>query len=222
MQDAMFISNSSTGLTQKSFLEIFANKRVLVCSVNNPHNRVTQVYMKYLSRLLKKIKNYNIDAIYTINSFDLWSIPVVEKFFPQLVPLVNQDCKFVEYLLHMYNKDTSYTARFLSEFWEYQVLLNNGVVEYFAQSCTENLKIKLKESFYHLRSQSSKDNSGGKKQTIKMYQEMLARSVQTPHVLLRQPEFANSTKLTRSIRYQNLWPAQNLLDYLERQSPSMK
>ena len=222
MNDAMFTLNLSSGLTQKSFSEIFTNKRVLVCTVNNPHNRVTQVYMKYLSRLLKKIKYYNIDAIYTINSFDLWSIPIVEKFFPQLVPLVNHDCKFVEYLLSIYNKHTSHSTKFLSEFWEYQVLLNNGVIEYFQQSSTENLENKVKESFYRLRSKWSGLDPIEKNSLLIMYKKILDMSRQVPQLVLRQPELYSNSNFSRSIRYQYLWPASNLLAYLEKQSPSIK
>jgi hypothetical protein len=217
MEQAIFEHHSHDRLVNTSFSELFGKDRVLVCSANNPHNRVTQVYLKYLERLQKRLRQHHISRIYVINSFDRWTIPVVEQFFPTLTPVINQDRVFVQTLIDRYNPCSRWSTEFLAEFWEYQVLLSDGQIEHFQHSDTENLDDKILQGarlmIDHMRRSSVKH-----KQQLLYEQRMLrVQAREHPDLVLRQPEFYGDTDFTRHIRYQGLWPAVNLLQSLALQ-----
>ena len=221
MKHAIFQKNINGQLVEISFKELFAEGRVLICSVNNPCNRITQVYMKYLQRLGKKLKTHNIDRIYVINSFDVWTIPVVEKFFPRLIPIVNKDRVFVQYLINTYNKQSRWDLAFLAEFWEYQVLLCQGEIEHFCHSPTENLELKILDSFKCMLPKLRWVRAEKKKMWLKKMSTLYAMSKEKPHLVLRQPEFYGDTDFTRHIRYQGLWPNNTLLEFLGDRSTAV-
>ena len=54
MHDAIFLGLKNNQLIETLGADFFRGKRMLFCTVNNPHQRVTQVYCKYLARLKKK------------------------------------------------------------------------------------------------------------------------------------------------------------------------
>ena len=135
MHDAIFLGLKNNQLIETLGADFFRGKRMLFCTVNNPHQRVTQVYCKYLARLKKKIFKYGIEQIHTINFFDIWSIAIVNDFFPSLTPLVNKDLKFISHIKNLYNLESRWPLEFLAEFWEFQILINNGEIEFFSQYC---------------------------------------------------------------------------------------
>lgn len=214
MSQAIFKRNINGQLQDCSYHDLFAGRRVLVCSVNNPHNRVTQVYMKYLQQLAQQIQEHRVDCVYTINSFDIWSIPIVEKFFPGLVPVVNQDRRFVGDLISSHNNASKWSELFLAEFWEYQVLLEDGHEEWFAHSDTENMEAKVTQAWRLSKSRWDRVDSDKRLELLYMQRQLQEQVRQDPQLVLRQPEFYWDTEFTRNIRYQGLWPSTQLLSHL--------
>lgn len=222
MDDAIFTCCYNDQLTDTPAVDLFRDKRILVCTVNTPHHRITQVYCKYLEKLKKKISKYNIENIYTINFNDPWCFAVINDFFPTLTPLLNRDLKFLYQLKNIYNSDSKWSIEFLSEVWEFQVLVNNGKIEFFNQSDTKDIAYKIVRACKNTRDQGRNRDSQYKKDLPYYFSNVLSMSKKNPSLILRQPGFYDDVVFSRSIRYQNLWPAQNLLDYLERQPTSIK
>lgn len=210
MQQAIFEKNSHDRLTRVTFDQLFSQDRVLVCSANNPHNRVTQVYLKHLERLQKKLRPMGISRIYVINSFDRWLIAVVEKFFPTLTALFNPDRLFVGELIDRHNAHSRWSRDFLAEFWEYQVVLSAGRIEHFAHSATEDLTGKVLEGIGLMRPRMRALTQEGKSEMLYRQNTLRLHAQHTPDLVLRQPEFFGDTNFTRHIRYQGLWPNESL------------
>ena len=213
MHDSIFLGLKNNQLIETLGADFFRGKRMLFCTVNNPHQRVTQVYCKYLARLKKKIFKYGIEQIHTINFFDIWSIAIVNDIFPSLTPLVNKDLKFISHIKNLYNLESRWPLEFLAEFWEFQILINNGEIEFFSQSSTENIEYKIASA---CKENINKAGDLDKNSKLYYFGSILHKAKSTPSLILRQAEFYDNIIISRSIRYNSLWPATALLHHLEK------
>jgi peroxiredoxin len=120
--------------------DLFSNKRVLVCSVTRPYEFLTEKYIQKLTDEMPWYKQNGIDEVYLINSADgKLVLSIMQSSWPQLPGLYDHDFNFVKELKTYTNNEES--VEFLSRFWNYQVLINNGSVEqFYAQPTRDYIK----------------------------------------------------------------------------------
>jgi len=144
MKNIVLKTYKEDSIITSSFEELFQNKRILICSIHLPHNKLTHAYLKELTACQKKYKNYGIEKIYIIDSYnDLWSVPTLDSFFPDLMIVLDFNKQFISYLKEEFKKQQS--VEFLSKNWNYQLLLNDCKIEQFYEQPTENRLEDLKK-----------------------------------------------------------------------------
>jgi hypothetical protein len=196
--------------------ELFQNKRILICSIHLPHNKLTHAYLKELTACQIKYKDYGIEKIYIIDSYeDLWSIPVLNSFFPALGIVLDNNKQFVNYLKEEFKKQRS--TEFLSKNWSYQLLLNNCKIEQFYEQPTENRlddlkKYLIRKHYLHYI----------KEKSYKVPPPFTAETYNISSKIFNQNEelvfnSRNNAGINRkTIWYYNLWPNVELENYLEK------
>jgi len=124
MQDISFSCLENDHICRSTYHELFGNKRILFCSSSRPHVRLTQLYLKHLTRCKKKYKEYNIDNIVIVDSTDnTWNLPVVSTFHPALFPILDDKQELLSFFAKQCNK--SEPIDFLKIYWRYQILVDN-------------------------------------------------------------------------------------------------
>jgi peroxiredoxin len=186
--------------------KLFKDKRILICSIHLPHNKLTHAYLKELTSCQEKYKNKGIEKIYIIDSYnDFWSMPIIDSFFPELTIVIDNNKQFINYLKDELNKEQP--IEFLTKSWTYQLLLNNCKVEQFYEQPTEGRLADLKK--YLMREHYAK---------LKNNKDPLPFSM--PYFLNHEENLIfNSTNQMGVSRkknmYYNIWPNLKLEKYLE-------
>lgn len=194
--------------------ELFQNKRILICSIHLPHNKLTHAYLKELTTCQIKYKDYGIEKIYIIDSYeDLWSIPVLNSFFPEFEIILDNDKQFVSYLKEEFKKQQ--TIEFLSKNWSYQLLLNNCEIEKFYEQPTENRLNDLKKHLMYQHYLNSKNKSDKIPPfTTDMYYISSNFLKNNEELIFNSRNNAGINRKT--IWYYNLWPNLKLENYLKK------
>lgn len=206
MKNIILNTWEENSIVSASIEKLFKNKRILICSIHLPHNKLTHSYLKELSTCQKKYKKYGIEKIYIIDSYnDLWSIPVIDSFFPDLTIVLDNNKQFLNYLKKKFEKQQS--IDFLSKNWSYQLLLNDCKVEQFYEQPTERRLDDLRS--YLMREHYSKIKNSKNRMPFTM-----------PTFLTHEENLIfnsrNNAGLNRkTIWYYNLWPNTKLKEYLE-------
>lgn len=194
--------------------ELFQNKRILICSIHLPHNKLTHAYLKELTTCQIKYKDYGIEKIYIIDSYeDLWSIPVLNSFFPEFEIILDNDKQFISYLKEEFKKQQ--TIEFLSKNWSYQLLLNNCEIEKFYEQPTENRLNDLKKHLMYQHYLNSKNKSDKIPPfTTDMYYISSNFLKNNEELIFNSRNNAGINRKT--IWYYNLWPNLKLENYLKK------
>jgi hypothetical protein len=208
MENITFKLLKDNNLVTDSAKELLKNKRVLLCSIHLPHNKLTHSYLKELTKCQKEYKKYGIDNICIIDSCqDHWSIPVIESFFPNLIVFLDYNKEFINFLKTTFYKSQS--IEFLSKNWSYQLLLNNLMIEKFYEQPTENRLENLKKYYMKEHYFKYKNNDIIKKYFILPW---FLRSNNEELVFNSR----NNLGLNRQkIFYYNIWPNTELEKYLQ-------
>jgi hypothetical protein len=207
MENTTFTLLKDNNLITSSAKELLENKRVLLCSIHLPHNKLTHFYLRELSKCQTEYKKYGIDKICVIDSYqDYWSIPVIESFFPDLTIFLDYNKEFINFLKTKFNKSQS--VEFLSENWSYQILINNLTIEKFYEQPIENRlenlkKYYMKEYYTDLKNKSVKNDFFILPWFIKHNEDLVFNS---------RNEVGDHRK---KVFYYNIWPNKELEKYLK-------
>lgn len=185
--------------------DVLKDKRVLICSIQFPHTKITHLYLKHLSECYELYKKYQIDQIFIIDSHnDFWSLAVVNAFFPKLKIILDYDKKFISFLKNKFDKKES--IFFLSKNWSYQLLLNNLNIEQFYEQPTEDRIKNIKKWLM-----KNSKNFISKKLNIELIKNCLSES----EYLTFNTRSARSNFHNKIFFYHDLWPNKKLEEYLQ-------
>jgi hypothetical protein len=140
-EDCRFNTYDGTTISEVSFNNIFANRRVLICS--STQSRQAWSYYIDLAMAAESYKLLGVDEVYILSE-SLWTHAFLNEHSP-LPSLSDIDNNFLTQLQALQNK-THQDIDFLSKNWAFQILINNGQIEQFYDQPTENyLKSMLKD-----------------------------------------------------------------------------
>ena len=217
MEDITFKILKDNELVSVDSSEIFLNKRVLLCSITAPHQIGPVHYLKHLEECQKKYKKYGIDNVYITNASHLfdnkWLIAYVNSFFPELIPIVDYEGKFNNYLKKNLN--------LYKEYNQYQILINNGEIENVYT--TEEEDFVGYTEYFKLLTYIEKNIEKISKIEIKKYkskkQDILTLGA---NMLISSLKNKNKTRtdadlqivIAKAFFYNSLWPNTKLEKYL--------
>jgi hypothetical protein len=138
MEDISFSIYQNNKLQTITLQDLALNKRVLICSAVRISQHVTNLYIDEIIKQIPFYRANGIDEVHiVISNSGKFGLVRLEKLFPNIVTLLDNDLDFVTWIQQQVNKITP-DIDALSKYWSYQVLLNNGQVEQFYEQPTEN------------------------------------------------------------------------------------
>ena len=217
IEDIKFKLLAGDQIVTSSLDKLISNKRVLFCSISSPHSKLTHAYLKELVQCQERYNEYGIDKICLIDSYnDLWSLPIVQSFFPQLTVFLDHDKTLINFLKKTFLKSQS--SEFLVNNWRYQLLLNDKKIEKFYDQPTEHRaeelkKYLMKQQFIKLKKNNNKELLSGFSlpNFLKQSEELIFNSIDA---IGSQSATARLPKKT--IFYYNIWPNLELEEYLKK------
>jgi peroxiredoxin len=125
--------------------DLFAGRRILICSITRNPQVFLQDYIKELTALEEVYKTAGVDQIYLIANEGIGFISLCHRL-TTLGRLSDINREFTAYLNTLVNTNNR-DAAFLAKFWNYQVLITDGAVEQISQQPLDNyLATMLKET----------------------------------------------------------------------------
>ena len=220
MEDITFKILKDNELASVNSSEIFLNKRILLCSITEPHEKIPALYLRHLEECQKTYKKYGIDDVYIINtsySFDnKWLLAYVDSFFPKLIPIVDHEAKFNNYLKETLN---SY-----KEHNQYQLLINNGEIESFYTTeeedflgYTEYLKLLkyIEKNIEKISKIEIKKYKSKKQDILTLGANMLISSLKNKNKNKTYNHLDLQMVIAKAFFYNSLWPNKKLEEYLQ-------
>lgn len=217
MEDITFKILKDDELVSVTSSEIFLNKRVLLCSITAPHQNSPIHYLKHLEECQKKYKKYGIDNVYVTNLSYLfdnkWLIAYVNSFFPELIPIVDYEAKFNNYLKKNLNSYKEYN--------QYQILINNREIEnvYTTKEedllgYTEYLKFLkyIEKNIEKISNIEIKKYKSKKQNILTLGANMLISSLKNKNKTYNNSDL--QIVIDRAFFYNSLWPNTKLEEYL--------
>ena len=116
--------------------DLLENKRVLFCSVTRLNDKMTYGYLDYLSDQQERYRSMGIEIVVICSSHGLMPLVQYERRNPTLCCVCDVNNEFVTMLSSLVKKKLD--QAFLSKYWNYQALFNNGELEHFAEQPTED------------------------------------------------------------------------------------
>lgn len=215
IEDINFRLLADDQIVTSSLDKLISNKRVLFCSISSPHSKLTHAYLKELVQCQERYKEYRIDNICLIDSCnDMWSLPIVQSFFPQLTIFVDYERTLINFLKKVFSKSES--VEFLANNWRYQLLINDKLIENFYEQPTKNRseelkKYLMKQHFNKLKAHTKKDFLPGFSlpKFLKQNEELVFNSIDSTGSLSHTAQISK-----KIIFYYNIWPNLQLEKYL--------
>ena len=191
-----------------TYQDLFANRRVLICSVTRPLTDLGRQYIQHLIQKKHYYADHGVDDVYIINSADgKFVLARFEANHPELVALYDNDGKFVEYLKEKMNKQQSLNV--LLRYWSYQALISDGELEKFYEQPTEKYIKNIVESGYKL-------NMGNHKLYATQPESVMLHRPQlrAPEQYYEESNISDKNLVTGAVLYYKLWPNKALESYL--------
>jgi len=211
MENIVFSFYQDKKIQQITCRDLLRNKRVLVCSITRPFDRIATQYSEYLATKLAFYANSGIDAVYFVNStHGLYYLSVypIRVDGSKIDLLVDPSKTWVAYAKQLFSK--SQDVDFLSKFWNYQVLFNNGEIEHFTESSLDD----------PLREATKFINPKEIKWVAKEY------ITEDPKLVVWRPSLLMTSQkqipVFQAIYYQNVWPNPKLDKYLVDTNTAIK
>jgi peroxiredoxin len=124
-----------------SWEEVFAGRRVLICSLNRLGFCFIQNYTRDIVLYSEMYKLLGIDQVYFLTKSGLPYATLTNR--DQGLPcLGDYNSEFLVYLDKLVNK-TEHPVTHLSSFWTFQALINDGEVEQITQQPLENYLVTM-------------------------------------------------------------------------------
>lgn len=125
--------------------DLFANRRILICSITRPALCFTQTYIRNIELYSSMYKLLGVDEVY----FMIYSKPLLHSLTHRVhvMPILSDySDEYITWLNAKTNNSTQ-DINFLKHYWSYQVLINDGEVEQITQQPIKNyLTTMLKET----------------------------------------------------------------------------
>jgi peroxiredoxin len=223
MKDISFKIFHNDEIQEIKAVDLFAGKKLLICSIKYIMGKgVPNVYLKHLNELKLKYKKYGVDEIYVVNSSDqIFFLPKVTAFFPNLIPLLDQDKKFYFFLVNKFNLDEKKFNNI-----PYQLLISNNKIEKIYYTDSEN-NFKnydlLRKLMHYVKSTLVKKKI--KKIELKNYknvrQKLLIEGINRFIIYLTDKKqlYYDYRDLgymyDRAFYYYEIWPNEKLEEYLQ-------
>ena len=231
MKDISFKTYQNDILTESSAKTLFNNKKVLVCSIIQTMGKgVANLYLQHLVDIRKKYNSLGIDEIYVVNSSDqIWLLPKVSAFFPELIPLFDHEKKFIRYIekkfiRYIEKEYSAYDINFNSV--PYQLLITNGIVEKMYTTTSKNFVCYnlYKKLLSYAKNNLSKISTVNLKKYKSLRQQILVEGINhyvsslkdkdQKYYDYRDIEYA----FDRAFFYYDVWPNTSLQEYLEKEN----
>jgi len=194
--------------TQVFFNDFVKNKRVLLISLPRYIDQMHYRYGRYIVDLQEKYIN-QFDGIYIINSYNRLMISACNTYFPEIAGIHDKNGKFLSSLNR--NINTNYPdIENLKKNWKYQVIINDGKVEFFVDYMFLRDKEKIIQTILSKHATDPKDDH---------YNEMI-RILKTLHtnpdciLNMSRQEYNLKKDVANDMFYYHLFPANKLEEYL--------
>jgi hypothetical protein len=211
MEDIEFSYLVDDKIIKTTFQDITANKRVLFCSLTRPHEVISDNYAGYLQGQVDYYKIHGVDEIYFINVLgtNLLLHTYQNRIKKSSIQLLISNTSIVEHLRDIHNLTTK-SVDFLSTYWNFQALFDNGKLEYFKDSPVID---PVKEAF--------KTNPGFMAHKIKNISTK-ENEYKTPNYLTEDPDLVlwipnlryMGPNVAKILFYNSIWPNNSLDQYL--------
>jgi len=223
MKDISFKTYQNDILAESSAEALFNNKKVLVCSIIQTMGKgLANLYLQHLADNKKKYNSLGIDEIYVVNSSEqIWLLPKVSAFFPELIPLFDYEKKFIRYI------EKEYSAHDIDfNYVPYQLLINNGIVEKMYTTTSKNFVCYnlYKKLLSYAKNNLSKISTVNLKKYKSLRQQILVEGINhyvsslkdkdQKYYDYRDLEYA----FDRAFFYYDIWPNTSLQEYLEKEN----
>jgi len=196
--------------TEKKLTDILNQNRTLICSITQPHPRLTYLYLRYLQRCVKKYSATGVNNIYIVDSrANKWTVAIVKRFFPKLKVILDHKQQLINFLKDRYQKKQN--TKFLQANWVYQILFNQSSIETFYEQPTEDRLKHVKNNLMKLN-YSKLTKYPDKKQTL-LYQ--LPTLLKQDENLVFEMPGSVPNLYSKIIFYHELWPNKKLEEYLQ-------
>jgi len=196
MEDINFSIYKDSSIQTISCQDLLKNKQVLICSVTRQHEMLTLYYIKHLVEQQEKFK---IDICVLFPSGSNFSLARIDRLYPSILALVDNNNRFAEYLSSYCNKPTGFSHKF----WNYQVLFNNVTIEQFYEQPTENQTKELLKA--------KRDDTEFMRKFRNFYISKSEQEIFDKIKLLNPEQYYDCGG---QIFYYNLWPKVQLEKYL--------
>jgi peroxiredoxin len=211
-----FLTYKKETLTTITYQDLFANRRVLICSVVRPMTNLAKHYINYLTDSIPHYRALGIDDVYIVNSADgKFVLARFEYNHPGITALYDEGHYLVNYLRQQQNKQQ--TLDVLSKYWSYQVLVNNGQVERFYEQPTEKYIKNIVESGYRLNLDNHRLYATQPEEVMLHRPHLMAQEQYFEMVNIEQKDL-----ITGAVLYYKLWPNQPLDEYLNANNTESK
>lgn len=192
------------------FEDLFFGKRILFCSTESSRLRIMHHYYKHLSRCVRKYELQGIDKICVVDSCDdNWTLATISTWFPSLVPLVDNEKSFLNHIRKQLKKSQS--IDFLSKNWIYQILIDNGEIEFFTEESTEDRFQHLKKNFSKIPFHKLKKYNDKKNMLLHRLPALLRQRDE----MIFQSKSTIPSLYAKYIFYGTVWPNVKLEEHLK-------
>lgn len=175
--------------------DLFAGRRILICSITRQPQVFLQDYIKDLSQLEETYKAQGVDQIYLVASSDIGFTNICNRV-STLSRLGDKNKEFVTHLNSLVNTN-SRDGIFLSRFWNYQVLINDGEIEQITQQPLDNYLADFLK-------------------TTKKYNVVKDLKLKNDDMIWTPTFLGRTIDLARDMYYYNLYPNTPLKNHLSK------
>ena len=201
MEDIEFSYLDNGTIKQTKFRDISANRRVLICSLTRPYDNIADLYIQHVHSKVDILKTLGVDEVYFINfvagKMLLHSYHVRQDVTITL--LYNDDKTFISHLRQLANINNR-DIEFLSAYWNFQALFDNGKLVNLEYSSIDN---PVKDAVLT-------HPTFMKEKGLHLLNSDLNLTIWIPSLLF----FSRSLRLTKLIFYNRIWPNESLDKYL--------
>jgi len=218
MMDFEFLYLDNEKIVKTTFQNISSNRRILICSLTRPHEIIADNYAGYLQSKIDFFQQHGIDDVYFVDTrigkFLLHQYK--NRIKQSSIPLLTTSQEFIEYLRDQRSL-TEKSLDFLSTFWNFQALFDNGELVHFTDSSVTNpVKDAIKTNPGFMKAKMFNEFIDGKDRTDK------GKQYKQANFLTEKPELVLWIPILRYIEwdvaellfYNHVWPNTSLDKYL--------
>lgn len=210
IQNICFETYQNESYSTLGYEELFANKRILVCSMPRYMEFLDHNYVYYLRSCRTKWQDLGVDDVFIINSWSIWCLSVFSAYWKDLAGFYDKNKNFLKWIRHHMNRDDD--LDYLAKHWKYQVLINNGKIELFNEYPYIDFHKQLLKKFKI--DPDYKQLLQDKDPEIICELKGIFSNPEKYFVNRQHYSCIHTTKLAQKVFYMNIWPNVELEKYL--------